>query len=90
MEIYTGDFIDIARSYGEKINKSIKEGGGLVDYVAGDECCNLQHDIRKKLYERLSIAFDTLVNQEAVADVEHAYYIQHEFKDKLFKIINEL
>ena len=90
MEIYTADLVDIAKSYGEKINKMIKEGGDFVDYVAGDECCNLQHDIRKKLYERLSVAFDTLVNQEAVADVEHAYYILHVFKDKLFKIINEL
>lgn len=90
MEIYTGDFVDVARSYGEKINKRISEGGSFTDYIAEDECCNLMHDIRKKLYERLSVAFNTLIDQEAIADVEHAYYIQHEFSDKLFKIINEL
>ena len=73
MEIYTGDLIDIAQQYADKINKEIK----YVGHVVEDECCNLQSDVRKILYKRLSEAFN---------DLE----IDDELRSKLFKIINEL
>lgn len=77
MEIYTGDFITIAQEYADKINKKINYTG----YVVEDECCNLQKEIREKIYERLTIAFNDLIEND---------FNKNELKDKLFKIINEL
>jgi nicotinamidase-related amidase len=85
MEIYTGDLVDVAIEYAIKISKEIGYNG----YIIEDECCNLQRDIRKKLYERLSKAFEQLIQEETVADIEHAYQY-FLLKGKLFKIINEL
>lgn len=85
MEIYTGDLIGMAQECATKISNQI----GYTGYVVEDECCNLQHDIRKKLYERLSLAFNDLIEREKIEDIEHAY-LKDNLKDKLFKIINEL
>jgi hypothetical protein len=85
MEIYTGDLITIAQEYATKISEKINYTG----YVVEDECCNLQHDIRKKIYERLSIAFNDLIEKEKLSCIERAYQ-QDDLKNKLFKIINEL
>jgi hypothetical protein len=86
MEIYTGDLIGMAQECASRISSEI----GYTGYVIEDECCNLQRDIRKKLYERLSTSFNDLINQELDGTVEHNYFLQHNLKDKLFKIINEL
>jgi hypothetical protein len=85
MEIYTGDLIEMAQECATKISNQI----GYTGYVVEDECCNLQHDIRKKLYERISLAFNDLIEREKIEDIEHAY-LKDNLKDKLFKIINEL
>jgi hypothetical protein len=85
MEIYTGDLIGMAQECASKISKEI----GYTGYIVEDECCNLQHDIRKKLYERLSVAFNDLIEQEKISDIEHVY-LKDDLKNKLFKIINEL
>jgi len=77
MEIYTGDLIEMAQKCATKISNQI----GYMGYVVEDECCNLQHDIRKKLYERLSLAFNDLIEKG---------YEKDDLKNKLFKIINEL
>jgi hypothetical protein len=81
MEIYTGDLIGMAQECASKISKEI----GYTGYVVEDECCNLQRDIRKVLYDRLSIAFDDLLDQE----IDHAY-LRVDLKTKFFKIINEI
>lgn len=76
MEIYTGDFIEISKSYASKINKK-----DIDIFTIEDECCNMQRDIRNKIYERLSGKFKILVsNHKLCKDIE----------DDLFKIINEL
>ena len=85
MEIYTGDLIDVAQECAANISKKINNN----DYFIEDECCELQHKIRKLLYERLSIAFNDLIEREKNEDIEHAY-LKDELKNKLFKIINEL
>lgn len=89
MEIYTGDLIEIAKEYSEKISKELKRLGYTVDYVIEDECVNLQRDIRNVLHKRLSDAFDELIREEVIGDIEHAY-LKADLRDKLFKIINEL
>ena len=85
MEIYTGDLIGIAQEYAEKISEKINYTGNVVE----DECCNLQYVIRKKIYERLSKAFNELIEREMIDDIERAY-LKNNLKNKLFKIINEL
>jgi hypothetical protein len=62
MEIYTGDLIGMAQECATKISERI----GYTGYIVEDECCNLQHDIRKKIYERLSTAFNDLIEQEKI------------------------
>ena len=85
MEIYTGDFLGMAQSCAARISKRI----GYTGYVVEDECCNLQHDIRKKIYDRLSVAFNTLIDQEKIGDIEHAY-LKDDLKEcDLKKIIDD-
>lgn len=76
-EIYTGDLITMAQECAERITSNV----GYVGYFIEDELCNLQHDIRKKIYERLYEGFNQLVEDEKLSD---------EVKNKLFKLINEL
>lgn len=57
MEIYTGDLIDMAISYAERISTRIDYRG----YVVEDGCCDLVRDVRRVLHERLSEAFTDLV-----------------------------
>jgi hypothetical protein len=89
MEIYTTDLIDIAQRYAGIISKALKCEG---NYIVEDECCNLQREIRNILHERLSKAFEELIHQEAMSDIERSYLLYQEggLLDKLFKIINEL
>lgn len=89
MEIYTGDLITIAQEYANKIEERLKTETDYKAYIIEDECCNLQRDIRKKIYERLSVAFNDLIEREKISCIERAYQ-QDDLKDKLFKIINEL
>lgn len=81
MEIYTGDLIGMAQECATKISEQI----GYTGYVVEDECCNLQRDIRKVLYDRLTVAFNDLLDQE----IEHPH-LRVDLQNKIFKIINEL
>lgn len=73
MEIYTGDLIGMAQECASKISKEI----GYTGYVVEDECCNLQRDIRKKIYDRLIIAFESVTDD-------------NDLLNELYKTINEL
>jgi hypothetical protein len=80
-EIYTGDLIELAQKCAEKISGKINYSG----YVIEDECCDLLYKVRKILYERLSIAFNELIEEE-IDFVES----REDLKKRLFKIINDL
>lgn len=80
MEIYTGDLITMAQQCAEKISSNI----GYVGNVVEDECCNLQRDIRNKIHERLSEAFEKFIDDSDYFDSSE------DFRNNLFKIINEL
>jgi hypothetical protein len=80
MEIYTGDLITLAQECAERITSNV----GYTGYFIEDELCNLQRDIRNKIHERLSEAFDGFLE-----DIDYVES-KEDLKNKLFKIINEL
>lgn len=85
MEIQTNDLIGIAQDYATKISTKIEYNGNVIE----DKCCNLQRELRNKIYERISKEFNKLIDQEKISCVERAYQMD-DLKDKLFKIINDL
>lgn len=85
MEIYTGDLIRIAEEYGVKISQKIKYSG----YVVEDECCNLKRQLCNLIYDRLSVAFNYLIEEEKIIYPENAQQLD-KLKNKLYKTINEL
>ena len=78
MEIYTGDFISDAQECADKISNRI----GYAGYFVEDECCNLTHCICKKIYNRLSVAFEDIIERSRKEEID--------LKKELFKTINEL
>lgn len=84
MEVYTGDLVDVAITFSEKIKDKIVVVSDN-EYVIEDVCCDLQKEIRNILHDRMSVAFNDLIDNESIktSSVE-------ELKNKLFKIINEL
>jgi hypothetical protein len=88
MEIYTGDFIDIAEKYATKISKAIKNN----DYIIADECCNLQHELCQTIHTRLESAFKQLIEEEkkkSYGSMIRSFELSA-LLDELFKTINEL
>lgn len=73
MEIYTGDLITDAQECAERIGSNMGYAGRFVE----DELCNLQRDIRRKIYDRLALEFLRLDTCD-------------ETRAKLYKMINEL
>jgi len=85
MEIYTGDLIGIAEEAATKICNELKDCSSQDIFIIEDECCNLQRDIRKVIYERISKEFNDLIDNESVR-----LFSAEELRSKLFKIINEI
>ena len=81
MEVYTNDLIEIAIEYAEKIEQFLSDFKGP-HYMIEDECCNLQRDVRTKLYERLSEAFKDIIKRKDEKDFD--------LEKELYKTINEL
>jgi hypothetical protein len=99
MEIYTTDLITMAQESADKIKDKLIELNDIpisTGYIIEDECCNLKINICTKLNERLTIAFNSLVEEIAlIEEEEKKENITHtplstELHDKLFKIINDL
>jgi hypothetical protein len=78
MEIYTNDLVDVAIEHAKIISEQL----GKYDYIIEDECCNLQRDIRAKIYERLSEAFKDIIERKDEKDFD--------LEKELYKTINEL
>lgn len=88
-EIKIEQFIRMAQDCAVRINERLKTETDYKDYIIEDECCNLQRDVRKKIYQDLSIAFNEIIKEEQMKYIGQEY--QYEIlKNKLFKIINDL
>ena len=79
MEIYTGDFYSTTEKYVEKIVEDIDKREYY--YIIGDNVHDCVHNIRKKIYERLSDRFNEICLKHNNID---------DLKNDLFKTINEL
>lgn len=80
-EIYTGDLIEIAYNKGDEISNKI----GYSGYRITDGCCDLYREISSIIYERLSVEFEKLLDEDFIKDEK-----REELSNKLFKMINEL
>jgi len=76
---HTDDLTTITQECADRITSNI----GYKEYIV-DELYNLQIDIRNKIRERLSEAFD-----EFVEDVDY-FDSKEDLKNNLFKIIKDL
>ena len=70
----TSDLVDVACRYADIIKSKYQQQN--FHQIIEDECCNLQQEIRKILYYRISVEFNKITDTE--------------LKNKLFKIINDL
>ena len=84
MEVYTGDLVDVAITFSEKIKDKVVITSDN-EYVIEDVCCDLQKEIRNILNDRMTDAFNELIYKEY-----DSISSREELKAKLFKIINEL
>jgi hypothetical protein len=78
MAIDTSDLITLSQKCSERINLLVGFKGSFID----DELYKLQRDIRNNLYEKLSKAFDSFIeNYDYIESME-------DLRNNLFEIIN--